>query len=102
MEGRGLRVREFTDQEFARAESEFFGLVRELTEYSLDFLMVTGELFLSYKGPGLGPAVTGRRGRGHPCAGLHGADLGDGRLPRTGDEARRYGESVSRKTRTPA
>jgi len=52
VEGRGLRVREFTDQEFARAESEFFGLVRELTEYSLDFLMVTGELFLSYKGPG--------------------------------------------------
>lgn len=52
VEGRGLRVREFTDQEFARAESEFFGLVRELTEYPLDFLMVTGELFLSYKGPG--------------------------------------------------
>lgn len=52
VEGRGLRVREFTDEEFARAESEFFGLVRELTEYSLDFLMVTGELFLSYKGPG--------------------------------------------------
>ncbi|MCY4489498.1 MAG: hypothetical protein OXF11_20645 [Deltaproteobacteria bacterium] len=52
VEGRGLRVREFTDEEFARAESEFFGLVRELTEYSLDFLMLTGELFLSYKGPG--------------------------------------------------
>lgn len=52
VEGRGLRVREFTDQEFARAESEFFGLVRELTEFPLDFLMVTGELFLSYKGPG--------------------------------------------------
>ncbi len=52
VEGRGLRVREFTDEEFARAESEFFGLVRELTEFPLDFLMVTGELFLSYKGPG--------------------------------------------------
>ena len=52
VEGRGLRVREFTDQEFARAESEFFGLVQELTEFPLDFLMVTGELFLSYKGPG--------------------------------------------------
>ena len=52
VEGRGLRVREFTDEEFARAEGEFFGLVRELTGYSLDFLMVTGELFLSYKGPG--------------------------------------------------
>ena len=52
VEGRGLQVREFTDHEFARAESEFFGLVRELTGYSLDFLMVTGELFLSYKGPG--------------------------------------------------
>ena len=52
VEGRGLRVREFTDQEFARAEQEFFGLVRELTEFPLDFLMVTGELFLSYKGPG--------------------------------------------------
>ena len=52
VEGRGLRVREFTDEEFARAEGEFFGLVRELTEFPLDFLMVTGELFLSYKGPG--------------------------------------------------
>ncbi len=52
VEGRGLRVREFTDQEFARAEREFFGLVRELTEFPLDFLMLTGELFLSYKGPG--------------------------------------------------
>ncbi len=52
VEGRGLRVREFTDQEFARAEREFFGLVKELTEFPLDFLMLTGELFLSYKGPG--------------------------------------------------
>lgn len=52
VEGRGLRVREFTDQEFARAEREFFGLVGELTEFPLDFLMLTGELFLSYKGPG--------------------------------------------------
>ena len=40
------------DSEFRSAELAFIGLVRELVQQPLDFLMVTGELFLSYKGPG--------------------------------------------------
>jgi maleate cis-trans isomerase len=52
IEGRALKVGKFTDEEFQRAEQAFSGLVRELARLPLDFLMVTGELFLSYKGPG--------------------------------------------------
>lgn len=52
IEGRTLEVGKYTDDEFHRAESTFQGLVRELARLPLDFLMVTGELFLSYKGPG--------------------------------------------------
>lgn len=52
VEGRTLHVGKYTDDEFHRAELTFQGLVRELAQQPLDFLMVTGELFLSYKGPG--------------------------------------------------
>ena len=34
------------------AELAFADLVRDLVRSPLDFLMITGELFLSYKGPG--------------------------------------------------
>ena len=52
IEGRTLHVSNYTDDEFQRAEETFQGLVRDLARLPLDFLMVTGELFLSYKGPG--------------------------------------------------
>jgi len=52
IEGRALKVGRFTDEEFQRAEQAFSYLVRQLARLPLDFLMVTGELFLSYKGPG--------------------------------------------------
>jgi maleate cis-trans isomerase len=50
--GRALKVGKFTDEEFQRAEQAFSNLVRDLARLPLNFLMVTGELFLSYKGPG--------------------------------------------------
>ena len=52
IEGRALEVGIYSDSEFSKAEQTFAGLVRDLTNQPLDFLMVTGELFLSYKGPG--------------------------------------------------
>jgi len=52
IEGRALEVGKYTDSEFHRVEQGFFDLVRDLAANPLDFLMVTGELFLSYKGPG--------------------------------------------------
>ena len=52
IEGRALNVEKYTDDEFHRAEQAFSDLVRDLARHPLDFLMVTGELFLSYKGPG--------------------------------------------------
>src|SRR5262245_56675082 len=52
IEGRALNVSKYTDDEFHRAEQAFSDLVRDLVRHPLDFLMVTGELFLSYKGPG--------------------------------------------------
>jgi maleate isomerase len=52
IEGRTLTVTKYTDEEFHRAELAFLDLVRDLAKLPLDFLMVTGELFLSYKGPG--------------------------------------------------
>ncbi len=52
IEGRALNVGKYTDDEFNRAEQAFADLVRDLARLPLDFLMVTGELFLSYKGPG--------------------------------------------------
>jgi maleate cis-trans isomerase len=52
IEGRTLTVNKYTDEEFHRAELMFVDLVGDLARQPLDFLMVTGELFLSYKGPG--------------------------------------------------
>ena len=52
IEGRTLKVSKYTDDEFHRAELAFTDLVRDLARQPLDFLMVTGELFLSFKGPG--------------------------------------------------
>jgi maleate cis-trans isomerase len=52
IEGRALKVGKYTDEEFHRAEQAFADLVRDLAREPLDFLMITGELFLSYKGPG--------------------------------------------------
>ena len=52
IEGRSLDVGKYTDSEFHRVEQGFFDLVRDLAKRRPDFLMVTGELFLSYKGPG--------------------------------------------------
>ncbi len=52
IEGRSLDVGKYTDSEFHRVEQGFFDLVRDLAKQPLNFLMVTGELFLSYKGPG--------------------------------------------------
>src|SRR3970282_875005 len=51
-EGRNLDVGHYSDSEFHRVEQTFAEVVRELTRQPLDFLMITGELFLSYKGPG--------------------------------------------------
>ena len=59
IEGRTLEVGKYTDDEFHRAELAFQGLVRELAQLPLDFLMVTGELFLSYKGPGSDQEILG-------------------------------------------
>ena len=52
IEGRALEVGTYIDSEFSKAEQAFADLVRDLTRQRLDFLMVTGELFLSFKGPG--------------------------------------------------
>ena len=52
IEGRTLKVGQYTDDEFHRAELAFADLVRDLARQPLDFLMITGELFLSFKGPG--------------------------------------------------
>jgi maleate cis-trans isomerase len=52
IEGRALEVGHYDDSEFLRAEQAFAEIVCDLTTQPLDFLMVTGELFLSYKGPG--------------------------------------------------
>ncbi len=52
IEGRSLEVGRYVDSEFYKVEQTFADIVRELTQQTLDFLMVTGELFLSYKGPG--------------------------------------------------
>lgn len=52
IEGRALDVGKYTDSEFHKVEQGFFDLVRDLAKQRLAFLMVTGELFLSYKGPG--------------------------------------------------
>src|SRR3970040_2513091 len=52
VEGRNLDVARYIDSEFHRVEQTFADVVRELTRQPLDFLMITGELFLSYKGPG--------------------------------------------------
>jgi maleate cis-trans isomerase len=52
IEGRTLKVDKYTDDEFHRAELAFADLVRDLARKPLDLLMVTGELFLSFKGPG--------------------------------------------------
>jgi maleate cis-trans isomerase len=52
IEGRTLKVGKYTDDEFHRAELAFADLVRDLARQPLDFLMVTGELFLAFKGPG--------------------------------------------------
>jgi len=52
IEGRTLKVGKYTDDEFHRAELAFADLVRDLARQPLDFLMITGELFLSFKGPG--------------------------------------------------
>jgi maleate cis-trans isomerase len=57
IEGRTLTVSKYTDDEFHRAEMMFADLVRDLARRPLDFLMVTGELFLSYKGPGSDLAI---------------------------------------------
>jgi maleate cis-trans isomerase len=57
IEGRTLQVGKYTDDEFRRAEVNFQGLVRDLAQRPLDFLMITGELFLSYKGPGSDRAI---------------------------------------------
>ena len=52
VEGRNLDVARYIDSEFHRVEQTFADIARELTRQPLDFLMITGELFLSYKGPG--------------------------------------------------
>src|ERR1044072_772572 len=52
IEGRTLKVDKYTDDEFHRAELAFADLVRDLARKPLDLLMVTGELFLSFTGPG--------------------------------------------------
>jgi maleate cis-trans isomerase len=52
IKGRPLEVGSFTDETFAKVEEAFADVVRDLTRDPLDFLMITGELFLSYRGPG--------------------------------------------------
>jgi maleate cis-trans isomerase len=52
IEGRSLDVRRTVDSEFHKVDQTFIDIVRDLASKPLDFLMVTGELFFSYKGPG--------------------------------------------------
>ena len=52
IKGRPLHVTTFADETFAKVEEAFADVVRDLTRDPLDFLMITGELFLSYRGPG--------------------------------------------------
>jgi len=52
IKGRPLHVEHFTSEEFAKVDKAFADVVRDLAREPLDFLMVTGELFLSYRGPG--------------------------------------------------
>ncbi len=52
IEGRALDVGKYEDSEFHRVEQGFTAILRELARHPLNFLMITGELFLSYKGPG--------------------------------------------------
>jgi len=52
IKGRPLQVGHFTPEDFARVEQAFVEVVRDLAREPIDFLMVTGELFLSYRGPG--------------------------------------------------
>lgn len=52
IKGRPLQVGHFTSEDFAKVEEAFTEVVRDLASETLDFLMVTGELFLSYRGPG--------------------------------------------------
>jgi hypothetical protein len=49
IEGRTLKLEKYIDDEFRRAELMLADLVRDLARHPLDFLMVTGELFLSTK-----------------------------------------------------
>lgn len=52
IKGRPLHVTAFSDETFAKVEEAFADVVRDLARDPLDFLMITGELFLSYRGPG--------------------------------------------------
>ena len=96
IEGRTLKVEKYTDDEFRRAERMLADLVRDLARQPLDFLMITGELFLSYKGPGSDLDIP-RPGQDHHCGSrFDGADRSGTRLPGAWAQAHRHGFAVSR------
>ena len=102
IEARTLHVGKYTDDEFHRAELSFQGLVRDLVKQPLDFLMVTGELFLSYKGPGSDREILDARQTDHADAGFDGIDRGNARLSCAGTQARGDGFAIPRGPRRAA
>lgn len=49
--GRGFVVRQYTNAEFKKAKAALMRQAQDLAHSDIDFLMVTGELFLSFLGP---------------------------------------------------
>src|SRR4030095_8033584 len=96
IEGRALNVGKYTDDEFNRAELAFSDLVRDLARRPLDFLMVTGELFLSYKGPGSDRQILSlvKQIPPTPASTAHG---GYPRMSSTGAQASGDGDTIPRR-----
>ena len=102
IEGRTLTVKKYTDDEFRRAEQAFADLVHDLARRPLDFLMITGELFLSYKGPGSDRQILETVKKITPTARFDNPDSSHRWMSRAGTEASGHGYAVSgRSGRTP-
>jgi len=97
IEGRALNVGKYTDDEFHRAEQAFSDLVRDLARRPLDFLMVTGELFLSYKGPGSDREILNLVKQITPTPGFDSAHGGYPRMSSTGAQASGDGDTIPRR-----
>ena len=94
IEGRALNVGKYTDDEFNRAEQAFSDLVRDLARRPLDFLMITGELFLSYKGSGLGPPDPQPGQTNHTDTSFDSAHGGYPRMSSAGAQASGDGDAI--------